>query len=273
MSTKLLCFMLCATLLGGCATSKEVSPGATALASDTSRLVGIWAMQPLNNGIANVSEFRADGTVLLHPFNCLDSHVQAPEPGRYSIAADGSRIQVQAPQERFELKVLAFSPQTMQLGMEVAGQSLTFDYRKVTQLAPRCEGYPSAAERARQTPYQPSDFTPAPQVPAHANLQRYLGKWALDGEVQVEIRRDARGVTVIDHATGGDWHYLYNDVRWVGNALHFQSFAYSANPAQFSHPLHKSQSATILQPTADGRMRYIQMINGELAEQLLSRVR
>lgn len=270
---KLLPFLLAASVLSGCAQSSSAPNPGTLLSSDKSSIVGIWAMQPLNNGIANVTEFKADGQALLYPFNCNDGQPQQPEVSRYSVADNGQSIHVASKQESFDLKVLSFAPKTMQLAMQVADQQLQFDYVKVDKVAPRCALSPqAAAEQARQSPYQASDFVAAPQLPAHPRMERYLGKWAIGDVVELEIRRDAQGNAYLYHPSTENWHYLYNDVRWTGDALHFQSYSYSDKPELFSHPNHKSPTQVILQPLPDGKLRYMLMIGGEMYEQSLTRV-
>lgn len=273
-SKKRLAFVLAASVLSGCASSQQEQGSHTTLSSDKSRIVGIWAMQPLNNGIANVTEFKADGKALLYPFNCTDGQAQQPEVSSYSIAQDGQSIHIASTQESFDLKVLAFAPRTMQLAMQVADQQLTFDYVKVDKVAPLCALSPkAAAEQARQSPYQASDFVAAPQIPAHPRMERYLGQWAVGDAMELEIRRDPQGHAYLYNASTRNWHYLYNDVRWVGDALHFQSYSYSDKPELFSHPNHKSPTPVILQPTADGKLRYMLMIGGQMYEQLLTRLK
>lgn len=273
-SKTLLSLLLAVSVLSGCAHSSN-APNASALpSSDKHALVGIWAMQPLNNGIANVTEFRADGKALLYPFNCSDRQAQQPEVSTYTVADNGQSIHIASAQESFDLKVLAFAPKAMQLAMQVADQQLTFDYVKVDKVAPLC-ALPSgaAAEQARQSPYQASDFVAAPQLPAHPRMERYLGTWAIGDVVELEIRRDPQGKAYLYHASNPNWHYLYNDVRWIGDALHFQSYSYSDKPELFSHPSHKSPTQVILQPTPDGKLRYLLTIEGRVFEETLTRTK
>ncbi len=155
------------------------------------------------------------------------------------------------------LKVLALNTQTMKLGMEASDQSLTFNYVRVSKVESLCALYPdAAAEVARRTPFKAGDFVPAPRIPAHSGMQRYIGKWTDDkGELQVEVVMDPSGSAYLYMAPSKNWNTLYNDVNWVGDELHFQSYAYSDLPRLYSHPFHKSRTPSILQPTPDGKLR------------------
>lgn len=271
---KLLPLLLAACALSGCVQNANAPSPSVLLSSDKSWIVGIWAMQPLNNGIANVTEFRADGQALLYPFNCNDRQSQQPEVSRYSVADNGQSIHIASAQESFDLKVLAFAPKAMQLAMQVADQQLKFDYIKVDKVAPRCVLSPkAAAEQARQSPYQASDFVAAPQLPAHPRMERYLGKWTVGNIVELEIRRDPQGGAYLYHPSTENWHYLYNDVRWMGDALHFQSYSYSDKPELFSQPNHKSPTQVILQPMPDGKLRYLLTVEGRVFEEMLTRAK
>ncbi|HBP6459287.1 TPA: hypothetical protein L6B08_08430 [Pseudomonas aeruginosa] len=257
MPNRFLPFALAALVLGGCAHKEAGEPAPSSpLAEDQSRIVGIWAMLPLRNGIANVAEYRADGKVLLHPFNCtkLDERREI-ETSDYRVADDGGSIHVRSPFDEFDLRVLDFKPQAMRLGMRIASAELTFDYLKVDRVASLCGMYNTDAERGRLTPYRSGDFLPAPAIPPHVGLERYIGRWANDDGVQLEVLRDSDGGARLYMADSDNWRHLYNDVRWVGDELHFRSYAYTEKPALFSHPYHKTSTATILRPLADGTMQ------------------
>ena len=117
------------------------STSAFAASVDKDQLVGIWAMKPLNNGIANVVEFTADGKSNLHPFNCEEPGQPEVEVSDYQISEDGQTIQITSPYQSFDLQVLAFNAKTMELGMEIEGHTLTFSYVKGDKIEPLCNLY------------------------------------------------------------------------------------------------------------------------------------
>lgn len=256
---KLLPLALSALLLSACASKTPTEDNQPlSLATDKSSIVGIWAMIPLKGGIANVAEYRADGKVLLHPFNCAkpDENDREVEVSDYQVADDGQSIHIKSPMDEFDLKVLDFKSKAMRLGMSVADMPLTFSYLKVDKVAPLCILFSKPEPAGKQSAYVPSDFVPGPDIPAHANLDRYLGKWALDGNVQIEIVKDESGNAMLYMKPSENWQHLYNDVRWEGEALHYQSYAYSEKPELFRHPYHKSQTRTMLTPMADGSLQH-----------------
>lgn len=257
MLKKKLSIALVAMFSGACASAQAQQHEENSLAADKSRIVGIWAMKPLRNGIANVAEYREDGQVLLHPFTCADAGKQEPEVSSYTVAADGKSIHIKSPEEAFDLQVVAFSPPTMRLGMRTSDQNLTFLYEKVSTVAPLCSGWnKSLNPKARNTAYAPGDFVPAPMVPTHKDIDRYIGKWADgNGRIEIEVVRDPSGYVYLYHAADKNWNYLYNDVRWVGDVLFFQGYGYSDKPELFGHSFHKSPTAMSLQLTAEGKMR------------------
>lgn len=263
-SSKPVLLVLTAILLSGCA-RQHSEP----------QMVGIWALQPLRDGTATVAHYRADGTLLLQPFNCIDPRPQPADVSRYSVADDGQSIHISSPLNTFDFKVLALSPGNMQLGRDVAGRRLTYDYTRVDTVAPLCALYPGLkTELDRRTPYKPSDFVADPSIPAHAGLDHYVGKWATaENQMLLEIVRDAQGGYYIFNAGDENWHHLFNNVRWEGDALHFKSFAYSDNEWLFRHPYHKSQNTVILTPTPDDRLRYTFFIDGERVSDVMVRVK
>ncbi|QMV63531.1 hypothetical protein VUJ49_00315 [Pseudomonas berkeleyensis] len=116
------------------------SASAFAASVDKDQLVGIWAMKPLNNGIANVVEFTADGKSNLHPFNCEEPSPSQPEVevSDYRISEDGKTIQITSPYQSFDLQVLSFALAAMQLGMEIEGHQLQFSYLKRDKIESLC---------------------------------------------------------------------------------------------------------------------------------------
>lgn len=258
---------LAATLLSGCASQQSDTT------LDKTRLVGIWAMLPLSNGIANVAEYQADGKVRLHPFNCVESQDREVEVSEYALAADGRSIHIDSPKDSFDLKVLAYSGTVMILGMKVADTELKFVYKKVDKVESLCRMFPNAKEEAaRRTRYQASDFVAAPVIPAHAGMERYQGDWKGDkGFTQVQVRRAADGQWTLSQDSSENWTYLFNDVHWEGEVLHYQSFAYSEKPSLYSHPYHKTNTPMTLEPASGGRLLNTYVVGGKRFEQLLHR--
>lgn len=258
---------LAAALLAGCA-NQQSTPSL-----DKPHLVGIWAMMPLGNGIANVAEYQADGKVRLHPFNCVERSDSNVEVSDYSVAADGKSIHIDSPMRAFDLEVLGFSDKRMLLGMSVGGSQLKFMYKKVEKVEPLCDLYLNAkAEAARRTAYHPDDFIPAPAVPEHAGLERYIGKWVNkeDGG-EVQILRDTEGKPYLSLSGNENWRYLFNNVRWEGDILHYQSFAYSEKQSLYRHPYHKTITPITLEPVAGGKLLRTYVIGGKRYEGLLQR--
>lgn len=263
----LLPLTLSIAFLAGCANQQSTKP------FNQPDLVGIWAMVPLGNGIANVTEYQNDGKVRLHPFNCVEESNQEVEVSSYSLAADGKSIRLNSPTRSFDLDVLAYSERAMMLGMSVGDSQLKFLYKKVEKVEPLCDLYPNAkAEAARRTAYHPSDFTPAPAIPEHVGMERYIGKWVNEkGGVEVQILRDSEGKTYLSWSDNENWQYLYNNVRWEGDVLHYQSFAYSEKQSMYRHPYHKTSTPMNLEPAAGGKLLNTYVISGKRYEQLLQR--
>lgn len=250
---KLLFVPLAVVLLGACVSNEPKNSETLSLADDKSLVVGIWAMMPLRNGIANVVEYTADGKSRLHPFNCAEPGGREVEVADYRISEDGKSIQITSPYRDFDLQVLSFQRNTMKLAMSIEGIELQFSYLKTDKIAPLCTLYGKPlVDEGKRTPYQESDFVPSPGIPSNAGIDRYVGKWANEkGVVQIEVIKDVSGNASLSHASSENWHHLYNEVSWVGNELHFQSFAYSEKASLFKHPYHKSMHRTILTPMDD----------------------
>ncbi|WP_226455846.1 hypothetical protein [Pseudomonas sp. AF03-9] len=252
----LLVFLFSAIFVGVCPTPQAAPNASASLAGDKKLVVGIWAMQALNEGRTNVAEFRPDGQLLLHAFNCVASSQEPTDVMRYSVADDGKVINMILPTKTIELKVLTFSPQFMQLTSRTGGMEIRYDFEKVDDVDSVCERYPELkAEKARNTPYASSDFVAAPAIPEHPGMERYLGTWGSNNVAVVEILRDAADGFYLSMPGDGTWHYLYNDVHWVGDELHFQSYTYSDNSASFPSPKHKQRIPTSLTPMSDGILR------------------
>jgi hypothetical protein len=273
MQINALTISLAAAMLAGCA-GQFARPSTPASAETQEKLIGIWAMIPLRNGIANAVEYGADAKATLHPFNCVEPGKHEPtELSDFKVSEDGKLIHLKSPNNATDLKILALGPQTMKLGMDAPDENLTFSYVRVSEVQSLCALYPGAAtEIARRTPFHTTDFVQNPKVPAHSGMQRYIGKWKNDqGELEVEVVMDASGNAYLYMAPSKNWNMLYNDVNWVGDELHFQSFAYSDLPSLYSHPFHKQKTQSVLQPNTDGKLRYSFFIEGRRYEFMLSR--
>lgn len=257
MSNTLIAFLVSVIFVGASPTLYAAPKPSTSLASDKNLIVGIWAMQALNEGRTTVAEFRPDGQLLLHAFNCVASSREPTDVMRYSVADDGQVINMILPSKTIELKMLTFTPEFMQFTSRTEGMNIRYDLEKIDNIDSVCERYPNLkAEQARNTPYASSDFVAAPTIPEHPGMERYLGKWGSNNVAVVEIQRDDNGGLYLSMPGDGTWHHLSNDVHWIGDELHFQSYTYSDHSASFPSPKHKQQIPTSLTPMSDGVMRH-----------------
>lgn len=242
-------FML--AILYGCAGVAN-NQAELSLVDNKQLVVGVWAMMPLRNGIANVVEYAADGKSKLHSFNCTKPGETAVEESAYSISKDGKTISISSPYQSFDLQVLSFKRNTMKLAMNIEGTELQFSYLKTSKIAPLCALYEKeVVDKEKSMPFRVSDFVASPDVPESPYVDQYVGRWAdSEGVVQFEVVKDARNRTKLSRSSSENWHYLYNDLSWSGNELHFQSFAYSEKEDLFKHPYHKSKTRMILAPMA-----------------------
>lgn len=273
-SNRLLSCLLSTVLLSGC-TALQASPKpAASLADDKSQIIGLWAMQALNEGQTTVADFRPDGQLVLHAFDCVKASQSPPDVMGYSVTDDGQVINMILPSKTLELKVLVFSPEFMQFTSRTDGMTIRYDFEKVDTIDSVCERYLALkAEQARIRPYAASDFVAAPAIPEHPGMERYAGTWGSDNVLMVTIARDASGGLYLSTPSDQNWHYLYNDVRWVGDVLHFQRYTYSDNEAMFRSPKHRLQTPTSLEPMPNGRLREDFILNGDPYMSTLTRMK
>ena len=118
-------------------TQKSVAHSSEGQAS----LIGIWAMVPLKNGIANVAEFDEAGISKLHPFNCQTKTNEPVQISEYKLSDDGKNIQLNTHGEVMDLVVKSISDREMVLAQEVLDFSLKFMYLRTDEVAPLCDLY------------------------------------------------------------------------------------------------------------------------------------
>jgi len=119
---------------------KSVAQSAESKAS----LIGIWAMIPLKNGIANVAEFDEAGISKLHPFNCQKQTNEPIQISEYELTNDGKTIQLNTHGEVMDLVVKSVTEKEMVLAQEVLDFSFKFMYLRTDTVAPLCDLYKAA---------------------------------------------------------------------------------------------------------------------------------
>jgi len=266
---------LCVLLLTACVSNKKTSEAVDLTRVTQEDLIGIWAMIPLNNGIANVVTYTEDGKSTVYPYNCTKESDEEPSVSTYTILKNGHTIRIENPQDTFDLNVTYFSENLMKTNMDLAGVTLNFSYIRRSSIEPLCNDIRKfIKDRMNKGAYEPSNFKPAPQIPENANISAYVGKWAnSDGNVQIAIKKDVKGEHILYNPSNKYWHYLYNDVQWKSDALHYQAFAYSDDKSLFSHAFHKLPIPSILEAMApEGKMKYRFFINGKSSEYILNRL-
>ena len=143
---KLIIMPFVVAMLYGCAGVAN-NQAELSLAENKQLVVGVWAMMPLRNGIANVVEYTADGKSKLHSFNCTKPGETAVEESAYSIREDGKIISISSPYQNFDLRVLSFKRNAMKLAMTIEGMELQFSYLKTSKIAPLCVLYEKEMEQ------------------------------------------------------------------------------------------------------------------------------
>ena len=276
MKIKALAISLTAVMVTGC-TGLFTKPQTPVAIETQQRLTGIWAMLPLRNGIANVVKFDADAKATIHAFNCLETEEHSKqEVNDFRVSNDGKFIHLRSPKKRSKnLKILLLDPQAMRLGTTIDDQDLIFEYLKVDKVIPLCTLYPDLAgarvrEAARKTPFKASDFIQNHKIPAHPDMQQYVGKWTPDKTTSgIEIVMDSSGSAYLYNAPDENWKYLFNDVHWVGDELHSRMFAYSDRPNLYGHPFHKFQHELVLKPGTNGKLIALLFVNGKQYDEIV----
>lgn len=273
--TKILSTSLSAVLLCSSANTSAKEESSSTTASMNS-VVGIWAMIPLRNGVANVIEFTKEGESKLHRFNCLTDSSEETEISNYAIKDSGKGIHISSKDKSRYLNVLSVKANSMRLGAaDYQGRELQHEYMKTDKASPLCDLYKKQITigKSKNTSFTDADFIQNSFVPGNLNINRYLGKWASEkGVVQIEVSKDANGRFMLNHDSSGNWHYLFNDVSWHGAELHYQSFAYSDKQKLFTHPFHKSNHRSILTPVDDvNKIRYSLFIDGKRFDSVFTR--
>ncbi|WP_157979350.1 hypothetical protein [Rhodoferax ferrireducens] len=275
MLKKILVTSLSAMLLCSCANSseKKETPSTT---ENINPVVGIWAMIPLRNGMADVIEFTEEGKSKLYRFNCITGSSEDTEISNYAMKDGGKGIQISSNDRSRYLNVLSAKTNSMMIGaVDYAGREVQHEYIKTDKASPLCNLYKKqiTTGKSKNTPFQAADFVQNPFLPDNVNINRYLGKWASEqGVVQIEVTKDASGRFKLNNDGSGNWNYLFNDVSWHGAELQFQSFAYSDKQELFTHPYHKSNHRSILTPVDDvNKIRYSSFIDGKRFDHIYTR--
>lgn len=111
------------------------------------KMLGIWAMKPLPNGIANVVENTAQGLTKLYPFNCnklnlgSNGELVIPEPEvrffRYSSDPNTFITHTYSKEDKF--RVNQVNDQDLSMTLRLKTRAFTFNYKKVNKIIPLCE--------------------------------------------------------------------------------------------------------------------------------------
>lgn len=237
-------------------------------------IVGIWAMIPLRNGIANVVEFTREGKSNLHAFNCRKKSLTESESSTYTINDEKNNIRFDSSGRIDNLSIVSIKKKTMTLRQMVGEDQLEFAYIRTNKVSPLCFLYKeSQKEKNKRTAFKETNFTHEPWIPDSPMIARYVGKWADDnGHIQIEVKKDVSGKYKIYHQNNENWNYLFNSVHWSGEELRFRIFAYSDKQELFDHNYHKSDSLQILTSVDDlNKIKHSFFILGKQYDFILTR--
>ena len=123
----------------------------------------------------------------------------------------------------------------------------------------------------RGLPYKPNDFIENPWIPPHDDISRYEGRWADENAVQIAIKKE-NGKYKIYNDSSENWNYLYNNIHWENDELHFSSFAYSDKPELFTHHYHRTKGEMILTPAKEkNKIKWTLFIDNERFDNILTK--
>lgn len=242
--------------------------------NNTVSIVGLWAMQPLQNGIANVAEFTNDGKSNLHIFNCHEKSTDPVESASYTITENGNNIRLITDDGEVQnLKLISMDDKVLTLGQMLGDELLKFSYIKVNRIEPLCMLYKeSKDEQLKNTAFKESDFIHAPWIPEAQNILRYVGKWADEkGLVHIEVKLHSDGRYMLFLDKDENWNYLFNQVRWSDSNLLYQQFVYSNKPELYDHSLHKFNYGVVLSPVGDLKIKWSIFISDKRFDYILTR--
>lgn len=104
---------------------------------------------------------------------------------------------------------------------------------------------------------------PDPVIPAHPERHRFVGEWRAQGEAVYFILEDdaghARIVPASNTRAGSEWRSVINNVRFVGDALHFDEYHYYTGSENYTtrrnpggqHPFNGVRNVSTLSLTDD----------------------
>ena len=107
-------------------------------------LVGIWAMKPLNNGIANVVNFTKNGQSILHSYTCSGETWKkgGKEKSTYKISNDGKNIYLTNRFSNRNLEIITLEGDKLETSSVIktgrGDYRLNFSYQKKSKIEPSC---------------------------------------------------------------------------------------------------------------------------------------
>ena len=112
-------------------------------AQNNNLLTGYWAMQPLNNGIANVIYFDGNGTTTLYPFECDYSNksvnTSEAEAAKYEVEDNKIHLIYPDPESNQTLIIKKLETSLLVLEQPIFEEhTLKFEYQKVKSLNHLC---------------------------------------------------------------------------------------------------------------------------------------
>jgi hypothetical protein len=113
-----------------------------------------------------------------------------------------------------------------------AGRDVEKLIAELKELAERGDGPVAPGRVARQAS--------APSVPDHPLRGRFIGQWQSDGDTVLVIETLPIGTVTLRSTQEHPWQSVINNVRWSGDALHYDEYWYYVGDKDFSGPANPS---------------------------------
>lgn len=267
---KLYSILLFSILLSSCSTTYQNQVST----SQYKPIAGLWALEPLEDGTANVIKFTEEGESTLYPFNCIKESTHNNIISSTFVMTDDKFHLYLNLGENFEESFKPFIRENRISILQITENSMqAYDFVKTDQITPICAQQLALQEKFGMKLFEESGFIENPWFVINIDDFDFSGEWKnKEGITKISINKNADDLYKIESIKSNGQHDLYGNIHWRYKKLHITSFIYTEASKKHNQPEQKKSYPISITPLNEAnKIKYTIIINNQEFDEILTR--
>lgn len=237
-------------------------------------IAGLWALEPLEDGTANVIKFTEEGESTLYPFNCIKENTDDNIILSTFVMTDDKFHLYLNLGENFEESFKLFIKKNRISILQLTKNKLqVYNFIKTDQITPICAQQLTLQEKFGTKLFDELGFIENPWFSIKTGDFDFSGEWKnKEGITKISINRNTENLYKVESIQSNGQHDLYGNIHWKNNKLNITSFIYDETSTKHNQSEQKISYPIFITPLNEAnKIKYTIILNNQEFDEILTR--